>query len=410
MFTLKIAVVNNFFPPRPGGSAHLSQHLAREYAKAGHEVIVLTASYGESLAEEERDGYKIVRLPSWNLPKNKVTANFDVGFTFTPQVSKRVFSLLDDFNPDIIHQHGQFFDLTWITGFWARKNKVPTLLSIHTRLESPLSKFNSFVYSLADRFLVSPLMRIHKPRLVVMDLLMDEYIDKRYKDSHSGKYIIPVGIDPGVLRGGNPERIKKKYVLENHPVILSIGHVIPIRSRIQLVKSLPLLREEFPDLKVVVVGGVYHDEFIQLAKKLQVDDLLIVTGARPAKEIPDFLAAADLEVHELDGCGFGTASLEALATGIPVVAAVRPDNFFDLELTDKKIIYLTPFVSDKLHSADPTKLSEVITTVLRNPTQARERVSKNAQEFIERNFTIEKVALDHLSVLKLIANKKADDK
>ncbi|MCW2757911.1 MAG: hypothetical protein JWO46_1657, partial [Nocardioidaceae bacterium] len=40
---MRIAVVNNFFPPRPGGSSHLADHLARQYAARGHEVLVLTA-------------------------------------------------------------------------------------------------------------------------------------------------------------------------------------------------------------------------------------------------------------------------------------------------------------------------------------------------------------------------------
>src|SRR5206468_3741651 len=41
--TVRIAVVNSFFPPRVGGSAHLSEALARGYAARGHEVLVLTA-------------------------------------------------------------------------------------------------------------------------------------------------------------------------------------------------------------------------------------------------------------------------------------------------------------------------------------------------------------------------------
>ena len=47
---MKIAVVNNFFPPRVGGSAHLSSSLATAYAAAGHDVRVLTAS--RTLGEE----------------------------------------------------------------------------------------------------------------------------------------------------------------------------------------------------------------------------------------------------------------------------------------------------------------------------------------------------------------------
>lgn len=403
LIPMKIAVVNNFFPPRPGGSSHLSSQLAQAYAQEGHEVIVLTATYGDSPPTELKDGYSIVRFPSWNLPQNKLTANFDVGFTLSPQVVKRVFSALDEFMPDVIHQHGQFFDLTWITGWWARKHRVPTLLSIHTRLESPLSKFNSFVYSVADSILVAPLMRLHKPKLVVMDLLMDKYIDKRYKHSISGKVNIPVGINPPVMRGGDKRRIIEEFDLYDKPVVLSIGHVIPIRSRIQLVKALPFLRKQHPDVKVIVVGGVYHDEFLHLAKKLGVEDSLVITGARPSTDIPDFLAAADLEVHELDGCGFGTASLEALATGIPVVAAVSEKNFIGLSMKDKEVIFITPFESETHPSAEPEELARIIGSILQDPNRARKQVSRNAIDFIENNFTISTVASQHIGVLAQMA-------
>ena len=175
---MRIAVVNNFFPPRPGGSSHLADHLAKKYAAAGHEVLVLTAGYKGAPAREERDGLTIVRIPAWTLPKTRLAANFDIAFTMSPRTKREVFALLDGFEPDVIHQHGQFFDLTWMTGWWARSRKVPTLLSIHTRLYSP-NALNNFIYRVADAVMVKPLMRVHRPRLVLMYVLMDRYIDQR---------------------------------------------------------------------------------------------------------------------------------------------------------------------------------------------------------------------------------------
>lgn len=400
---MKIAVVNNFFPPRPGGSSHLSDHLAKKYAEAGHEVLVLTATYNDAPAVEERDGLRIVRIPAWTLPKTRFAANFDIGFTISPRAKRRVFDVLDDFAPDVIHQHGQFFDLTWLSGWWARSRSVPTLLSIHTRLESPLSRFNSAVYGLADRLLVAPLMRLHRPRLVVMDVLMDRYIDRRYARAISGKVNIPVGIDPSVLRGGDAKVARDRLGVGDRHIILSLGHVIPQRSRIALVRALPYLLAEHPDVAVVVVGGVYHDEFLHVARELGVEHAIIALGAVPQREVPDFLAAADLEVHELEGEGFGTASLEALAVGIPVVAAVRRDNFLELTIEDGRELFIAPFVSPSIEHADPRELARVLSRVLQDPVAARERVSQNAKRFIDDHFTIERVARAHLEVLSSLA-------
>ena len=403
---MRIAVVNNFFPPRPGGSSHLADHLAQRYAAAGHDVLVLTASYSDAPAKETRGGVSVVRIPAWTLPKSRFAANFDIGFTTSPKAKTRVFSLLDEFRPDVIHQHGQFFDLTWLTGWWARKRRIPTLLSIHTRLESPASKVNNFVYAMADRIVVVPLMKLHRPRLVVMDLLMDRYIDKRYRRSSSGTVVIPVGIDPLVLRGGEAYVARERLGVFDRHIVLSIGHVIPQRSRVALVQALPEVLEEYPDIAVVVIGGVYHDEFLHVAKELGVDHAITALGALPQREIPDFLAAADMEVHELEGIGFGTASLEALAVGIPVVAAIERNNFIDVLVEDGRELFLVDPVSSSNPQADPHSLAIALKRVLSDPAGARGLVAQNAKSFIEKHFTIDRVAAKHLEVLSEMASSR----
>ncbi|MFC5676977.1 glycosyltransferase family 4 protein [Aeromicrobium endophyticum] len=403
---MRIAVVNNFFPPRPGGSSHLSDHLARRYSQAGHEVLVLTAGYKDAPDDETVDGVRIVRVPAWTLPKTRFAANFDIGFTMSPGVRRQVFRLLDDFAPDVVHQHGQFFDLTWLSGWWARKRGVPTLLSIHTRLESPLSRFNSFVYATADRLLVRPLMRLHRPRLVVMDRLMNDYIKARYTGAHRDTVAIPVGIDPTTMDGGTRSVVRDQLGLGDRPMVVSIGHVIPQRSRIALARALPTILAAVPDLAVVVVGGLYHDEFLHIADELGVRSSIITVGAQPQSSIPDYLAAADVEVHELEGEGFGTASLEALAVGTPVVARVETENFIGLHLVDGVHIFQTPPISSSDPKAEPAALAATLISVLSDPEAARARVSDNARELVAGHFTIEAVAARHLEVLAEMAGER----
>ena len=402
---MRIVVVNNFFPPRPGGSSHLADHLAKDYAAAGHEVLVLTATYGDAPRREERDGFSIVRVKAWTMPKNRFAMNFDIAFTIGPTARRTVYRILDEFQPDVIHQHGQFFDLTWLSGAWARKHRVPTLLSIHTRLYSP-NALHNLIYRIADGVLVAPLMRLHKPTLVVMDVLMNRYIDSRYRRAISGKVVIPVGIRPGALRGGDGDRARREHDLEGKHVILSLGHVIPQRNRVALVEALPTVLERYPNVVVVVIGGVYHDEFLTRADELGVRDSIRAPGARPQSEIPDYLAAADLEVHELDGQGFGTASLEALAVGAPVVAAIRPDNFVEVIVQDRFHLFLSPFVSETDERADPAGLAQTILEVLDDPQGARDLVSENARRLVDEHFDIHRVSARHLEVLEGLAEKR----
>lgn len=399
---MRIAVVNNFFPPRPGGSSHLADHLAKKYAEAGHEVLVLTAGYKGAPAKEQRHGFDIVRVQAWVMPQNKFVANFDIAFTIGPKAKKQVFEILDGFQPEVVHQHGQFFDLTWLSGLWARKRRIPTLLSIHTRLTSA-NPLHHFVYWMADSLLVKPFMRLHRPKLVVMDVLMDQYINSRYRRVISGKVNIPVGIDPDTLRGGDGAIVRNRHDLTDRHIVLSLGHVIPQRSRIALVEALPMVLAKFPDIVVVVIGGVYYDAFLKKARSLGVDHALLVLGALPQRDVPDYLAAADLEVHELEGGGFGTASLESLAVGIPVVAAMRTDNFIDVIVEDRKHLFLTPFIGKRDERADPWGLANTLIEVLSNPGEARRLVSENAQRLIEEHFTIDQVAKKYLEALASLA-------
>jgi glycosyltransferase involved in cell wall biosynthesis len=384
---MRIAVVNNFFPPRVGGSAHLSELLAQHYVQAGHEVLVLTTEYGDAPSEEIHKGVRIVRLPSSTLPQLKLSIDFDIAFAVRPGALRRVRRLLDEFRPDVIHQHGQFFDLTWLTGWYARRRKVPVLLSVHTRLENPGRVFQAAFRAL-DECLVRPTLALYRPDVVVMDRLMDEYIRARYRIGDDRLVPVPVGIEPSRFRSADGVSVRSEFGLGDRPILLSLGHVIPVRDRLALVRALPRVVERHPDLAVVVVGDVHYPRFLELAAELGVDGHIVCVGRQPKNRIPDFLVAAAIEVHDLMGYGLGTASLETMAAGVPIVAAVRADNFPGLELRDRETLRLVPLDDDRA-------LADAIDELLSEPA-LRRRIGDAGREFVLQHFTIEHVAKQHL--------------
>jgi len=133
---MRIAVINSYFPPRAGGSAHLSEAIARHCVEAGHEVLVITSAFPDASQEEVIDGVRVVRLSSF-APQSRLAFNYDIPFAISRRNYRKMSALLSDFRPDVIHQHGQFFDLTWMSTFWARRHATPVVLSVHTRLISP---------------------------------------------------------------------------------------------------------------------------------------------------------------------------------------------------------------------------------------------------------------------------------
>ncbi|GAA3861234.1 glycosyltransferase family 4 protein [Saccharothrix violaceirubra] len=398
---MRIAIVNNFFPPRMGGSAYVSDTLARHYAAAGHEVLVITAAYGGAHPVEERDGIRIVRLPSWTLPETRISFNFDITFALKWGNRKRVFRLLDEFKPDAIHQHGQFFDLTWQSGLWARKNKVPTLLTLHTRLQSPVKLVHG-VFRVLDALVVRPITSYNRPtKVIAIDTIFDEYIKKRYKipDARIEKLAVGVELDRfrNLVRAEERVRVRKEYNLGDGPLIASLGHVIPVRDRLNLVEALPKVLAAHPDTKVMVIGGLYFTAFLDRAKELGVDHALICTGTLPKPEIPGLLAAADMEVHDLQGFGIGIASLEAMAAGTPTVMAERADYFPGVAMTNGTESLLTK-------PGDHQGLADAINSLIDDPSLA-EKVGEAGRQWVFENFDMPKICEANLDILKSISGK-----
>jgi glycosyltransferase involved in cell wall biosynthesis len=350
--------------------------------------------------EEVSHGYRIIRLRSWTLPATPLSVNFDIGFTMRPGLMRQLTKIMDEFRPDVIHQHGQFFDLTWASGRYAKKRGIPTLLTVHTRLEDPKPPTHR-IFRTLDAMLVSPILRYYRPHFVVTDTLMQEYIDERYSRAVRGSTFIPVGIHPDWQLGGDGARVREKHDLGERPVIVSIGHVIAVRDRLRLIRALPHVLEKFPDLALLIVGGVYYDAFRAVAAKLGVEHAVHPIGAVPRHEVRDYLAAAACEVHDLNAWGLGTASLESMAAGCPVVAALRPDNYPGVRVQDRRHLYLVPSPVDA--SPDERELADAIIEVLADPQGARETVGVAGRQFIIDHLTLDSVLERHLIVLEQLA-------
>ena len=199
----------------------MSDALARQVAAAGHEVLVLAAAYRDAPAEEERDGFRIVRLPSFALT-SKIAFNYDIPVTASPKNVRRVFRLLDEFDPDVVHQHGQFFDLTWMSSVWARRRRVPTVLTVHTRFQSPF-RMHAAAMRVADYLVVRPFVRLGRPYVVPVDVFVHEYVTQRFGIRGDRVIDIPVGIEVARFRATDRPVMRQRLGIGDHPMLLSAG-------------------------------------------------------------------------------------------------------------------------------------------------------------------------------------------
>jgi len=144
---------------------------------------------------------------------------------------------------------------------------------------------------------------------------------------------------------------------------------------------------------------VYDARFLDRASELGVLEHVRTVGALPKDEISAFLAAADVDAHDLSGYGLGTANLEAMAAGVPVIAAVDEDNFPGISLRSWENVILVA-------RDDPNAIAKAIDRVLTD-APARERLIKGQRTLVAEHFTLDRVAAAYLRVFgKVIALRR----
>jgi len=393
---MRVLVVNAFFPPMTTGSAHFSLDMAREYVKLGHEVLVITTQPNGSVVDKDVDGLAIVRIPTVWLSPGKLSFNYQLPFCSRPSLFRQLGQIFREFRPDVIHQHGQFFDLTLATTITAKKFDIPRILTVHTPL-THTNLFARFLISGIDRICLRFFANIGISRIFGVDRFTQEMVQRRYRPQ------TPVGFIPAALEidgftSGNPSCISDELQVADKKVILSFGHVIPIRSRIPLIKALPEILKAIPNAHVVVVGQVYDTTFLDLAKQLGVLNHITVVGRIPHSSVPDYLALADVETHDLDGHGIGITTFEVMAAGIPVIASAAKDVFPGIDMSK------WPEVHIKQDLSTHQLALEIIQMLCASEKQIEEIVNQQL-DFIRQNFSVEVVATQYVDVMLELCNK-----
>jgi len=121
-------------------------------------------------------------------------------------------------------------------------------------------------------------------------------------------------------------RDKARKMLEIPEEAIVIGAAARLERQKQpdkLVAVFKALTEKFPGMHLVLIGaGSLESPLKEQVRKLGIEDRVIFTGWQPAVE--KLLPALDLAVHLSSNEGFGTATIEAMACGLPVVATDVP--------------------------------------------------------------------------------------
>jgi teichuronic acid biosynthesis glycosyltransferase TuaC len=127
--------------------------------------------------------------------------------------------------------------------------------------------------------------------------------------------------DPRVLRLGTdvPEPIPAG---EREHALVTVGHLVARKRHADVVRALALLRERHPGLRYVLIGdGPEREPLRRLAAELGVGDRIELTGQLPhARALTRARRCALFAMPSVDEA-FGVAYVEAMAGGLPAIAA-----------------------------------------------------------------------------------------
>jgi sugar transferase (PEP-CTERM/EpsH1 system associated) len=172
-------------------------------------------------------------------------------------------------------------------------------------------------------------------------------------------------------------------------VLGTVGRLDPIKDQGRLIEALAQLTHELPatGLRLVIVGdGPRREALAAQAEHLGVQNRVWFAGAR--NDIPSLLQGFDLFVLPSLNEGISNTVLEAMATGLPVVATAVGGN---PELIEDGVNgRLVP-------SADTGALTDALRSYVQDPLR-RQQHGRVAREQILRRFSIPVMVERYLSL------------
>jgi len=145
-------------------------------------------------------------------------------------------------------------------------------------------------------------------------------------------FISRPGFTPEMTSSCSEELLREiRNKISGTPVLLTIGRFQRRKGQDQVIRALPKLMRFYPDIKYVMVGATHGgtEGFVEylhdLASELNIEKNIFIAGEVSSKQISAYLELCDIFVmpNRVDGPGdvegFGIVFLEASAKGKPVI-------------------------------------------------------------------------------------------
>lgn len=391
---MKILVLTSSFPRgKEDWWAQFVLNLYKNLPKDKFDITVLAPHAFGSKIKERIDGIKIIRFPYfYPFSLEKLTSGSGVlhaskktilgkiqilTFVFAEFIS--VFLLLLQYRFDLIHVH-------WILpqGLAAAMAKyvfkIPFISTVHGSDVFSLQRFNmlkTFVLRQSDFCTVNS--------KATMETVLKLYPKTKVK-------LIPMGVDLTQFKRNKINKELRKEFKNKFPVILGVGRLIKWKGFDYLLKAMPAILSRFPKSALLLVGsGPEEEKLKKLAYDLglKINENLFFMGNMPHCELSKLYSSCDVlvspsvtlsETGEKEGQGL--VILEALASGLPVVAS-KSGGIQDM-IDGQSTGFL---VKEK----NPADIAEKVILILENNTY-RKKFITNGLRLVQEKYSWESIA------------------
>lgn len=386
---LKIAMLHWAFPPTIGGvESHLAM-LGPDLVKRGVEVHLLTGTVEGQAIRENYQGMRICRTPLMDLNSLTLEKMIDT----EKEIRRELFEFIRDVKPDLIHAHNfHYFSPVHarVLGEIRVLRGVPLVLTAH----------NTWTGALWDE--INSLASQWDAVIAVSSYIKNQLDQSGYEPGRVR--VVYHGIDLNMFdqleRGEQNDQIT---LFPGRRVIFHPARMCYDKGTHVAIKALALLRDEFPEVLLVMAGteqmvdwqGLREDYITKIANLItskKLNDHVFIKFT-PWQEMP-------LMYHQAEFCiypscfeePFGLVMLESMACGRPLVVS-RAGGMPEV-VEDGKNGFLVD-----MH--DHYQLARRCGLLLREPEMTK-RMGIAGRQLVQKSFTRHKMAEDTLEVYRTV--------
>ena len=373
---MKILFATESYYPNIDGGAVAQHRLVTELVKNGHDVYVIAPGFSFQRTSEENNGAIIHRTRALKLPfymKGR--------YYFSPFPIFHVKKILNEFNPDIVNICSPY-PISMSVIICAKKEKIPVVGSIHVLPENMLSPFLTFrFYQTMRRWAWAYLIYFYN--LVDWATVPTQTGANMFIKRGLKTRVTPIsnGLNLALFKPENKgDYLRKKYRIPKKKLVLYTGRINAEKNLDVLINAIPsVLKEIDCHFLICGSGGQYKQEIIQLAEKKDITDHTTFIDFLEWEDYPNIYSLADLFVMPAEAELQSIVTMEALASGLPVVA-VKKGAVHELVSMNNGLLF---------EPKNSEQMAQHIVTIL-SDNKLRASMQKNSLQLIKKH------SMDHI--------------